>query len=172
MTANAGDEAREQCLQGGMNAYIVKPIEDSELLAVITSVLPTAKEMSGSIAVAEPTPPAAPEQKGNVVNRVALLARVGGKVAMLRDLIAMFRQDSGPMMISLAEALQQNDCKAVHHHAHTLKGMINFFGVPEVSELAFRLEKMGSAQDCSGGQGAFDALRGELTRLQAELDEI
>ncbi len=50
--------------------------------------------------------------------------------------------------------------------------MINFFGLPEVSELAFQLEKMGSAGDCGRGRETFDALYRELGRIQAELDEI
>ena len=141
-----------------MNAYIAKPIEDRELLAVIAEVVPLFSDGSGETSAPLPEenestmPAAPPEKKGPVVNREAWLARVGGKVAALRNLIIMFRQDSPPMMESLAQALEQNDSKAVHHHAHTLKGMINFFGVPDVSELAFLLEKMGSAGDCSRGR--------------------
>jgi CheY-like chemotaxis protein/HPt (histidine-containing phosphotransfer) domain-containing protein len=168
MTANAGEGAREQCLQGGMNAYIAKPIEDRELLAVIATVVPTASAPSPAPPAEEPASPA----DSPVVNREKLLARVGGNLAMLRELISVFRQDSAPIMTSLAQALAENDCKTVHLQAHTIKGMINFFGGPAVSELAFQLEKMGSAGECRGGQEAFDVLRCKLERMQGELDQI
>jgi PAS domain S-box-containing protein len=181
MTANAGEEAREQCLQNGMDAYVAKPIEDRDLLAAITAVLPASGETVPArtpAPAAEPAPvepasvePAQPALT-SVVNRAAVLARVGGNLKMLRELISVFRQDSTPILKSLAGALEKNDCKAVHHYAHTLKGMINFFGVSEVSELAYHLEKMGAAGDCSGGQESFDKLRRQIERMQAELDEI
>jgi two-component system sensor histidine kinase/response regulator len=168
MTANVGEEAREKCLQGGMNGYVVKPIEDQELLAVIATVVPVLGETNTAPVTEEPARPPTPP----VINRDVVLKRVGGNLAMLRELISVFRQDSVPIMRSLADALEKNDCKAVHHQAHTLKGMINFFGVSEVSDLAFQLEKMGAANDCGCGQELFDSLRGRVERMQAELDEI
>jgi two-component system sensor histidine kinase/response regulator len=167
MTANAGEEARQQCLQGGMDAYVAKPIEDRELLAVIASVA----SAHGQVALppaAEPAPPASPP----VITRDALLARVSGNLAMLRELISVFRQDSPPIVGLLAQALEVNDCQAVHHQSHTLKGMINFFGVPAISDLAFQLEKMGKAGDCSRGRETLDTLRHELEGMQAELDQM
>ncbi len=168
MTANAGDEARERCVRGGMDAYVAKPIQDQELLAAIATVIPAFGETNKLSVVEEPSQPAS----ASTINREAVLARVGGNLAMLRELISVFRQDSVPIIMSMAQAVKENDCDLVHHHAHTLKGMINFFGVPAVSELAFRLEKMGSAGDCSQGQEPFDSLRCELERMQAELDAI
>ncbi len=168
MTANAGEGAREQCLQGGMNAYVAKPIEDSALLAVIAEVVPQAGGGSAPEVTAEPAQVAA----SSVINRDALLGRVSGKLAILRQLIDVFTQESPPIMASLAIALRENDCKAVHHQAHTIKGMINFFGVPEISDLAFQLEKMGAAGDCSRGQEIFDNLRCKVEGLQAELNAI
>ncbi len=48
MTANAGEGAREQCLQGGMDAYLAKPIQDKELFDVIREVLPAVGEAPDS----------------------------------------------------------------------------------------------------------------------------
>jgi CheY-like chemotaxis protein len=168
MTANAGDGAREQCLQGGMDAYVAKPIQDDELFDVIRSVVP---------AVASPAdlPPQSASTTGasiSMVDQAKLLSSVGGSLPVLRQLIAEFRMDAGPLMDELAQSVEKNDCKAVHHCAHTLKGMVSFFGVSSLTELAFHLEKMGASGDCTQARDAFAAFRCELDRLQADLDAI
>lgn len=46
MTANAMRGDKERCLAAGMDAYISKPIQIKELLAVIESFLPAVPEIS------------------------------------------------------------------------------------------------------------------------------
>jgi PAS domain S-box-containing protein len=168
MTANAADDARDKCLQGGMNGFVAKPIEDRELLAVIDEVIPKSDEKDMPPVAEAPTQAVSPP----VVDRETLLSRVGGNLPMLRELISVFRQDSVPIMLSLADAIEKNDCTTVRHQAHTIKGMINFFSFPAVAELAFRLEQMGAAGDCDRGRETFEELRRNVTGMLAELNEI
>ncbi len=63
MTANAGEGAREQCLQAGMNAYVSKPIEDRELFDVIAAVVPTAAKPSQPPPDTKPAPCVAPASR-------------------------------------------------------------------------------------------------------------
>ena len=168
MTANAGDDAREQCLQAGMDAYVAKPIQDRELFAVIREVVPTVGTAPESQL---PNTPALTTSV-STVDRAKLLSSVGGSISMLRQLIADFRQDVGPLMDELTDGVAKNDCKAVHRAAHTLKGMVNFFGVSEITEVAFQLEQMGSRGDCTQAQEKLVAFCCELTRLQTDLDGI
>ena len=95
-----------------------------------------------------------------------------GGLPRLRQLIAEFRQDAGPLMDELARGVATNDCKAVHRAAHTLKGMVNFFGVSSVAELALHLEKMGASGELTQGHEIFAAFRRELECLQEDLDAI
>ena len=46
MTANAMIGDKERCLAAGMDAYVSKPIQIRELLAVIETFLPAAPELS------------------------------------------------------------------------------------------------------------------------------
>jgi PAS domain S-box-containing protein len=168
MTANAGDGAREQCLQGGMDAYVAKPIQDHELFEVIRAVVPAVIRSPDSPL------PSAPTTVASVltVDRAKLLSSVGGSLPVLRQLIAEFRQDAGPLMDELARGVATNDCKVVHRAAHTLKGMVNFFGVSSLTELALHLEKMGASGDCTQAHEKLVAFRRELECFQADLDAI
>jgi HPt (histidine-containing phosphotransfer) domain-containing protein len=109
---------------------------------------------------------------GPIVDRVGLLARVGGSVVVLREFVAIFRLDWPPLFQELGQALESNDCKAVYRAAHTLKGMVTFFDAAAVTELTLHLEQMGASCDCRGALEKHDALKHELHRLQAELDSI
>jgi HPt (histidine-containing phosphotransfer) domain-containing protein len=106
------------------------------------------------------------------LDRAKLLASVGGSLPVLRQLIAEFRQDAGPLMDELAGGVQKNDGKAVHRAAHTLKGMVSFFGVAPLADLAMHLEKTGASGDCTQAQEKLAAFRRGLDRLQTDLDVI
>jgi signal transduction histidine kinase/DNA-binding response OmpR family regulator len=168
MTANAGDGAREQCLQGGMDAYVAKPIQDQDLLDAIAAVVPT------TLPSRDPTPQSIPTTTAppTLVDRAKILSSVGGSLPILRQLIAEFREDCGKFIDELARGLEKNDCMAVHGAAHTLKGMVSFFGVSGLTRLILDVEKMGAKGDCSQARDPFTAFCRELASMQAELDQI
>jgi CheY-like chemotaxis protein len=168
MTANAGDDAREQCLLAGMDAYVAKPIQDRELFNVIRAVVPTVSEAPVTHLPSTP----APNKSESTVDKAKLLSSVGGSLPMLRQLIADFRQDVGPLVEELADGVHKEDCKAVHRAAHTLKGMVTFFGFSEITELALQLEQMGSRGDCTQAKEKLAAFTCELSRLQTSLSSI
>jgi CheY-like chemotaxis protein len=186
MTADVGDGVREHCLQGGMDSYVAKPIQDDELFEVIRTMVPPSSKTVGREArekrpaevvavsqapAAPPNTPLAPHP-ASLVNRTKLLSSVGGSLPVLRQLIAEFRQDVGPLMEELTRGVETNDCKMVHRAGHTLKGMINFFDVPQISELAMHLEKMGAIGDCTQADAKLAALERDLDRLQVDLAAV
>ena len=65
-----------------------------------------------------------------------------------------------------------NDCKVIHRAAHALKGMVNFFGVSKIAEMALDLEKMGANGACTQAREKLEAFRSELARLQTDLEAI
>ena len=167
MTANAGDDAREQCLQGGMDAYVAKPIQDNELFEVIRMVVPAVVSPPESLAAITPTA----KTSVAMVDRAKLLSSVGGSLPVLRQLITEFRQDVGPLMDELTRSLATNDAKALHRAAHTLKGMVSFFGVSSVTELAMQLEKSGASGDFAQANDKVARFSHELECLQTDLNQ-
>jgi PAS domain S-box-containing protein len=190
MTAYAGEAVREQCLQAGMDAYVAKPIQDHELFKAIQEVLPVPSGREQEPLIQQlpcgsglQTPSGSQTEFGNqrgigdqvqprLVELNDVLARVGGNVEVLEELIGVFRHDSSALLKEMADALNQKDSPTLHRTAHTLKGMINFFGASAAAQLALKLEELGKGADFTGSQETFSALRGEIESLQAELDSI
>src|ERR1019366_2452494 len=151
-----------------MDAYVAKPIQDDELFEVICTVVPTVVPPPDSSIRCTP----ATANSASTVDRAKLLSSVGGSLPMLRQLIADFRQDVGPLMDELTRSIATNDAKALHRAAHTLKGMVNFFGVSSLSELAFHLERIGASGDFSQANEKLATFGRELECLQADLNAI
>jgi|SRR5947209_7333506 len=102
----------------------------------------------------------------------AVLDRVGGNLALLRELITVFHDDCSRLLPDLQTALEQNDGAGVRVAAHTLKGMVSFFAATAATQAAYTLEKMGATGEFTSGQQEYLALVSEIQRLQASLTEI
>ncbi len=105
----------------------------------------------------------------NVIDREALLERVGGDVEFLQEIARLFLDDCPRMVEQLRSACARGDAQAVQHVAHTLKGCVANFGAQPACDAAFQVERLGRAGDLSGAPEACAALEQELDRFRAAL---
>jgi two-component system sensor histidine kinase/response regulator len=164
MTADVRGDIRERCLAAGMDGYVAKPIQDSELWQEIERVLP------GNHRAATVLEPAA--EPAAALDRAAVLDRVGGNVQLLQDLITTFHDDCSRLLPGLHDALAQNNAAEVRHAAHTVKGMVSFFAAKSATSAAQALEKMGAAGDLGCAEREFVTLVSEIERLQVALQSV
>jgi signal transduction histidine kinase/DNA-binding response OmpR family regulator len=165
MTADARGDIRERCLAAGMDGYVAKPIQDSELWQEIERVVPGNHR-------AAPVPEPAAEPEAPALDRAAVLDRVGGNVQLLQDLITTFHDDCSRLLPGLRDALRRNDATEVRHAAHTVKGMVSFFAAKSATSAALALEKMGAAQDLTCAEREFATLVREIERLQMAFQTV
>lgn len=98
-----------------------------------------------------------------------MLARVGGNRTMLAGLIEVLYQDCNTQMAELGAALRAGDAPRVQAAAHTVKGMVTFFGAGSVADAARRLERAGESGEVTGAGGLFAELARELAALASVL---
>jgi signal transduction histidine kinase/CheY-like chemotaxis protein/HPt (histidine-containing phosphotransfer) domain-containing protein len=163
LTAHVMQGDRERCLDAGMDGYASKPIQPNELLAVIEALLD---------ANPREVPMSAPTTEMPVLDRTALYEQVGDEADLLLKVIEMFRTDSVSVMSKLATALAASDASEVQQGAHRLKGALLTLGGKAAADVAMRLEHMGRAGDVTGGAALLEELRGELSRLDPELEAV
>jgi CheY-like chemotaxis protein/HPt (histidine-containing phosphotransfer) domain-containing protein len=154
VTAHALKGDRERCLEAGMDGYVAKPIRTAELLQAISQAAP-----------AGPPPPV-------LIDEHALLERLNGDRALLRELIEVFQGDCPLMLEAVGQAVQAGDAAAVQAATHKLKGSVANFSASSAHEAALRLENMARQQDLSGATAAFTVLKKEISRMRRALDNL
>jgi signal transduction histidine kinase/CheY-like chemotaxis protein len=159
MTAHATTEARERCLAAGMDGYLAKPIQDRLLWREIERVVPAVAVHPESVEAPNPTP----------LDPAAVLDQVGGNLRLLQELIDVFRSDWSRLLPALRNAFDGGNPAEVQRAAHTVKGMVSFFGAQTTTAAAVALERTAAAGDLAGAEREFVTLVNEIERLQLAL---
>jgi CheY-like chemotaxis protein len=160
MTASAMTGDREMCLDAGMNDYIVKPINRSELVRVL--------EGWGSPLAAEKV--CAPEveatQTAKVFDKSALLERVGGDSEICAEILKTFLADVPERIQEMEDALVRGDNETLGRGGHTIKGSAGNVGAPMLQEAAGRLEAAVAAGELGSSREKLDAIVAEFERFK------
>jgi CheY-like chemotaxis protein len=157
MTAHAMKGDRERCLQVGMDGYISKPLQPSELFEAVEG-LAAAGAPSSECGI-----PAG--NAGPVFDVEFALRGVGGDRELLKEIIGVYFAECPRWMTEIGAAVARGEAATLRRMAHTLKGTVSVFGAGEVSALAQRLEDMGRDKCLQGSQEVCAALTEALARL-------
>jgi CheY-like chemotaxis protein len=139
LTAHAMQGDRERFLEAGMDGYIAKPIRPQELFKAIAEQEPV---LAPTVAEALPEQPT-----DQTLDRTMLLARVGGNVKLLRDVLSMFHRECPRLMGDLNEAISQRSAERIQQAAHTLKGTFGNLSAADAHAAALRLEQLSRQND-------------------------
>jgi two-component system, sensor histidine kinase and response regulator len=161
MTAHAMKGDRERCLEAGMDGYVSKPINLQELYDAIEKLFTATK---GD----EKREPFVESGEG-VVDRDALLERVGGDTDLLKELVNLFLDDSLGLVDRIRQAVMRKDADDLEKVAHGLKGSVLNFGAKTVADIAQVLETMGRNRDITKAQNVAAELDKQIEALRAEL---
>jgi signal transduction histidine kinase/DNA-binding response OmpR family regulator len=145
MTANAMKEDELLCRQAGMDSYISKPVRESDLYAVIQRIpargeAPHGPDGSGGWQMPESKEEAT--DTSGIFDRKELLERLGGEESLIDIFVEKFISGVSDYLLSLGEAVRQNDAATVHFRAHTIAGTAANMGALQVREIAARIESL------------------------------
>jgi two-component system sensor kinase len=180
MTAHAMKGDRERCLAAGMDGYLAKPIQSKALYEAVESVSSTSRSPDEAapvpvaaepeVTVPEPRPKSgAGGPEASCVDWTAALARVGGRVELLRQLARMFFKEYARLMPEIHQAMRETDGPRLRRLAHTLKGALDSLGAHAAVRPALRLELMARDGTWTGLDESLASLEREAARLMKEL---
>ena len=117
--------------------------------------------------------PSGVEQPVNdAIDEVAFLHRVGGSWSLLREVAAIFVEDSPGMLEGICDAVTGHDAKALFASAHKLKGSVVNFSARGAAQAALKLERMGVVGELAGAEVAYAELNAEVTRVREALSKL
>ena len=111
-------------------------------------------------------------QDQSVVDRAAVLDRVGGDEELLQEIIVIFMEEYPALINGIREAVKKQDPAALERSAHNLKGTVSNFGAPSATQAALDLELMGRKGDILRAPALVRVLELELVSLRGALDEL
>jgi PAS domain S-box-containing protein len=121
LTANVSDEQRRKCLAAGMDDFLSKPMESSQLAQMLDRW------------TAPPAEAAFDEKKA--------LDRMDGDVELFRQVLDSFIDLAPKALERIGAALEEGDGPAVHRHLHSLAGSASMVSAEVLAKLARTLEE-------------------------------
>jgi PAS domain S-box-containing protein len=156
MTAHAMRDSRQKCLDAGMDDFISKPIDPTEVLSVIErmtkgvqiyhdnqlshdkepSMNNISKSEKNSITENEPI------DSKLIFDFEKLAMRMGNDDELVQMVIDEFLTDIPARMDTIAKNIESNDIDAACINAHSIKGSAANLNASQTSDIAFALESL------------------------------
>ena len=167
MTAFAGNEDRQRCIDAGMTDYLTKPIKSEKLLHVLSLYCTSEKSLHVSENMIESGPSVTPlfisesEKTDKTFDYDELLERLGGRTEMIPRFIGFFCKGTAPQLEELASAVSAMDATRIQRSAHAIKGAAGNIAARRMYTIATCMEQAGKS-------GEIRAVNLQLTSLTFE----
>ncbi len=102
-------------------------------------------------------------------DRAELLDRIGGNVAVFKDLVALFNQELPAQINALLRAVDRGDLDDVERRAHRVRGALLNLGAHQAGRAAEALEAIARSGDRQHQLAALENLQQACTALHAAL---
>jgi HPt (histidine-containing phosphotransfer) domain-containing protein len=104
-----------------------------------------------------------------VLDRAAVLGRLGNNKQILGRVFGLFHREGPGLLGALREALARGDAAGLARAAHALKGALGNLGAVAASRSAREVEDAGRGNDLGAAAVALTTLEGDVGRFREAL---
>ncbi|MEO0530070.1 MAG: response regulator [Planctomycetota bacterium] len=135
MTAHSMRGDRQRCLRAGMNGYLSKPVDLSELIRTVEEHSTRAAAENGAV-----SEEGALADVGKIVDLEAALSRLRGDRELLLDMMRFFVDDAPGLLVHVQAHIKDGEFNEARRAAHSLKGLAATFDAIEAVAAARDVE--------------------------------
>jgi signal transduction histidine kinase/HPt (histidine-containing phosphotransfer) domain-containing protein len=168
ITANALRENVEQCLAGGMDDYLSKPVTVRRLTEKLRHWLP---QLDWGPAPSGTSPSDAQSRAHSPVEQAVLDQFIRGDLGKAQELLAYYCQTAADDLKTLHEAYRQKDGTAAGV-AHRMKGAALMIGAHEVADIAEQIEQSVRETKAADISGMTVELQQAVARVEAYAHDL
>ncbi|HEX8735895.1 MAG TPA: response regulator [Pyrinomonadaceae bacterium] len=170
MTAHAIDGEREKCLAAGMDDYISKPVQKDVLRQTVERWLNAAVAPATKTGVEVAGDKASGDDK--VIDLELLKDLTLGDAAMLREIIALYVQQTGEQLDEISEAITARNPETLYTVSHKALGGSATCGMKTIVPFFKELEQLGKMRQFENAEALLSAARRAFTEISRECEEI
>ncbi|MAT13965.1 MAG: hypothetical protein CMJ46_01695 [Planctomyces sp.] len=164
------EEDRDKCLQAGMNDYLRKPIDQTDLLRMFEKW--TRSESTKSSADLSIPPSQFPAQAERSINASELLQRCLRNVDLASRLLTELQATASDRMESLQRSESQGDMQELAAAAHSLKGAAGILCAHALSAAAAQLEQAAKADKVTDLEPLIEQTTSQLSLCLNDIPRI
>ena len=162
LTAHALANEKRALLQGGMDDYLTKPINERQLAQVVLKW--TGLALNNHPQPVSSPPPASREL--SVLDPEEGLRLAAGKADLASDMLGMLLEGLPADRLAIRQARDNDEYNALLERVHRLHGATRYCGVPQLRAACLRSETLLKQNDPAAGI-ALDELDDAIARLTA-----
>lgn len=150
VTAHALEGDRERCISEGMDDYLTKPFNPSQIRQTLSLWVPLNDSTSEATSAALRTTQGAQSERSDVdrsVLRALKAYQRPDEPDLVAEVVTLFESDARTRAAELERAVEARDPSAVRFHAHALKGASSNVGARKVERLARWIERVDPLDD-------------------------
>ncbi len=177
MTAHALTGDRERCLAAGMDDYLSKPLDKTELLVLIRRFSLLHSFSAGASAVTalldgvsrRPEALGSPRRAQLVFPRQTLLDQLDGDADLMGEMISLFNENTPPLLEAVRHSVARRDSAEMVRVTHALLSSLGVIGADNAHYLTQQLSTQAHDRDFEHTDETFAALERDTAEIYAAL---
>jgi len=176
MTAHAIKGFRDKCIQAGIDDYISKPMQKKHLTSIVHKWIQPkdinarsqkySQNTSKSIHNAEKIIIHTENQRLKPIHISRAIEEFEGNKDIFLYVLDNFLKRLDHHLISIQQAIIDNDCKVIKDEAHSIKGAAGNLTAFDLSSVALKLEKIGASGNLEHADSLYDLFKQEIQILK------
>jgi CheY-like chemotaxis protein len=164
LTANYSKEDEKECLEAGMDSFLMKPIDKEKLLTVFSNLSKSNKMENDN-----KDKQCISNDNIMIIDGKELMGRMDGDMDLLSELCQIFAEDFPKMIQEIEIAIKHQEFPVLHRVAHTIKGALASLSAKSATESALRLENFARSEELNKASDEFEQLKKEVVLAQEHL---